>query len=141
MSIATELRARIQQREIIIAPGIYDALSAYRTEAAGFEAVFASGSSLAATHLGRPDIGLLSLTETTEIVGRISLLIDIMDPQRPAASLLEQAGDMARASSGGAVLTDYKSAMILTLEPGKRAVEEIGELQTAHRPLSMWSLA
>lgn len=75
------------------------------------------------------------------IDSRISLLIDIMDPQRPAASLLEQAGDMARASGGGAVLTDYKSAMILTLEPGKHAIEEIGELQTAHGPLSLWSLA
>jgi len=71
------LRTRIAQREIIIAPGIYDALSAYRTEAAGFEAVFASGSSLAATHLARPDIGLLSLTETTEIVGRITERISI----------------------------------------------------------------
>lgn len=72
---------------------------------------------------------------------RISLLIDIMDPQRPAASLLEQAGGMARASSGGAVMTDYKSAMVLTLEPGKHSVEEIGELQTAHGPLPLWSLA
>ncbi len=72
---------------------------------------------------------------------RISVLIDIMDPQRPAASLLEQAGDMARASSGGAVLTDYKSAMILTLEPGRHAVEEIGEIQTAPGPLPLWKLA
>lgn len=72
---------------------------------------------------------------------RISLLIDIMDPQRPAASLLEQASDMARASSGGAVLTDYKSAMVMTLEPGKHTVEEIGELQTANGPLPLWSLA
>lgn len=72
---------------------------------------------------------------------RISLLIDIMDPQRPAASLLEQASDMARASSGGAVLTDYKSAMVLTLGPGKHAVEEIGELQTAYGSLPLWSLA
>ena len=71
---------------------------------------------------------------------RISLLTDIMDPQRPAASLLEQAGDMARVSSGGAVLTDYKSAMVLTLEPGRHAVEEIGELQTAHGPVPLWSL-
>ena len=77
MSLARKLRTRIAQREIIIAPGIYDALSAYRTEAAGFEAVFASGSSLAATHLARPDIGLLSLTETTEIVGRITERISI----------------------------------------------------------------
>ncbi|WP_339822267.1 tetratricopeptide repeat-containing protein [uncultured Parasphingorhabdus sp.] len=72
---------------------------------------------------------------------RISLLIDIIDPQRPAASLLEQASDMARASSGGAVLTDYKSAMVLTLEPGKHTLEEIGELQTANGPLPLWSLA
>jgi hypothetical protein len=72
---------------------------------------------------------------------RISLLIDIMDRQRPAASLFELAGNMARASGGGAVLTDYKSAMILTLEPGKHGVEEIGELQTAHGPVPLWSLA
>jgi len=77
MSLVRKLRTRIQQREIIVAPGIYDALSAYRSEAAGFEAVFASGSSLAATHLARPDIGLLSLTETTEIVGRITERISI----------------------------------------------------------------
>ena len=72
---------------------------------------------------------------------RISLLIDIMDPQRPASSLLEQAGDMARASGGGAILTDYKSAMVLTLEPGDHAIEEIGELQSVRGPLSLWSVA
>lgn len=72
---------------------------------------------------------------------RVSLVIDIMDPHQPVASLLEQASDMARASSGGAALTDYKSAMVLTLEPGKHAVEEIGELQTAYGPLPLWSLA
>lgn len=77
MSLAKTLRARLKQHEIIIAPGIYDALSAYRAEAAGFEAMFASGSSLAATHLARPDIGLLSLTETAEIVGRITERISI----------------------------------------------------------------
>tara|TARA_R110000765_G_scaffold317283_1_gene409611 strand:+ start:226 stop:1050 length:825 start_codon:yes stop_codon:yes gene_type:complete len=77
MSLARKLRTRLEQREIIVAPGVYDALSAYRTEAAGFEALFASGSSLAATHLARPDIGLLSLTETTEIVGRITERISI----------------------------------------------------------------
>jgi hypothetical protein len=72
---------------------------------------------------------------------RISLLIDIMDMDQPLASLLEQASDMARASSGGAVLTDSKSAMVLTLESGWHAVEEIGELQSAHGPLSLWTLA
>mgnify|MGYP005990412303 CR=1 FL=1 len=72
---------------------------------------------------------------------QISLLIDIMDPKKPTASLLEQARDVARASSGGLILTDYKSAMILTLEPGSHRVEEIGELQAAHGTLALWSLA
>ena len=72
---------------------------------------------------------------------RVSFLIDIMNPQMPAASLLEQAGDLARAASGGAVLTDFKSAMVLLLQPGGQAIEEIGELQTASGPLPLWSIA
>ena len=72
---------------------------------------------------------------------RMSLVIDIMDPRVPTASLLEQAGDIARASSGGVVLTDFKSAMVLLLQSGGQAIEEIGELQTASGPLSLWSIA
>lgn len=72
MGLATKLRARLRQPEIIVAPGIYDALSAYRAEVAGFEAVFVSGSALAAAHLARPDIGLLTASETAEIVARIA---------------------------------------------------------------------
>tara|TARA_R110001606_G_scaffold11559_8_gene50127 strand:- start:2758 stop:4245 length:1488 start_codon:yes stop_codon:yes gene_type:complete len=75
-----------------------------------------------------------------DAISRISLLIDIMDPRAPLASLLEQAGDIARASSGGAVLTDHKSAMVLMLQSGEPAIEEIGELQTAYGPLPLWSL-
>lgn len=72
---------------------------------------------------------------------RMSLVIDIMDPQGPTASLLEQAGDIARASSGGVVLTDFKSAMVMLLQSGAQAIEEIGELQTASGPLSLWTIA
>ncbi|MEO9467309.1 isocitrate lyase/PEP mutase family protein [Parasphingorhabdus sp.] len=72
MGIAAKLRARLQQSEIVVAPGVYDALSAYRADTAGFEAVFVSGSALAATHLARPDIGLLTASETAEIVARIA---------------------------------------------------------------------
>ncbi|MEO9599369.1 tetratricopeptide repeat-containing protein [Parasphingorhabdus sp.] len=72
---------------------------------------------------------------------RVSLLIDIMDPRQPAASLLEQASDMARASRGESILTDYKSAMVLRSQSAEQVIEEIGELQTAHGPLSLWSVA
>lgn len=77
MSLATNLRDHLAAPALLIAPGIYDALSAYRAQEAGFGAVFISGSALAATHLARPDIGLLSLGETAEIVSRITERIAI----------------------------------------------------------------
>lgn len=77
VSLAKTLRARLKQPGIILAPGIYDAFSAYRAQKAGFEAVFASGSALAAAHLARPDIGLLTASETAEIVARMTDRINI----------------------------------------------------------------
>ncbi len=77
MSSPDILRSRLASPKLLIAPGIYDALSAYRAQEAGFEAVFISGSALAATHLARPDIGLLSLGELTGIVSRITERIAI----------------------------------------------------------------
>lgn len=77
MTEAQFLRARLREKTIIVAPGIYDAFSAWRAEQAGFEAVFVSGSSLAAMHLGRPDIGLLTASETADIVARIADRISI----------------------------------------------------------------
>lgn len=77
MTLAKKLRTRLQQREIVIAPGVYDALSAHRAKVAGFEAIFVSGSALAAAHLARPDIGLLSASETAEIAARIADRINI----------------------------------------------------------------
>lgn len=77
MTPADKLRTALDAPGILIAPGVFDAMSAHLAAVAGFRAVFASGSALAATHLARPDIGLLSLAETAEIVARIADRIDI----------------------------------------------------------------
>jgi len=77
MNTAGKLRTLVAAPEILVTPGVYDAFSAFRAQQAGFQAVFVSGSTLAAMHLARPDIGLLTLTETTEIVGRIAERLDI----------------------------------------------------------------
>ena len=45
------LKSRLQQPEILLAPGVYDALSALMAEQAGFEAVYISGASVAYTTL------------------------------------------------------------------------------------------
>ena len=65
------LAARLHQPEPLLAPGVYDALTASMVEAAGFEAAYLSGASIAYTKLGRPDIGLTSLTEVAEVAAHI----------------------------------------------------------------------
>ena len=60
------LKSRLQQPEILLAPGVYDALSALMAEQAGFEAVYISGASVAYTTLGRSDVGLTTFTEVNE---------------------------------------------------------------------------
>jgi 2-methylisocitrate lyase-like PEP mutase family enzyme len=64
-------KERLAKPEPVLAPGVFDALSAALAEAAGFEAVYLSGASIAYTALGRPDIGLVSMTEVEGVLGRI----------------------------------------------------------------------
>ena len=65
------LRARLSRPPILIAPGVYDPLTALIAERAGFEALYVSGAAIAYTRLGRPDIGLVSLSEVVETVALI----------------------------------------------------------------------
>jgi len=65
------LRARLARPPILIAPGVYDPLTALIAEQAGFEALYVSGAAIAYTRLGRPDIGLVSMSEAIETVGLI----------------------------------------------------------------------
>ena len=65
------LKARLAQPKILLAPGVFDALSALLAEQAGFEAVYLSGASVAYTRLARPDIGLVTATEVETTVANI----------------------------------------------------------------------
>ncbi|HVY35342.1 MAG TPA: isocitrate lyase/PEP mutase family protein [Caulobacteraceae bacterium] len=65
------LRQRLSGGPAVVAPGVYDALSALLVEQAGFEAAFLSGASIAYTQLGRPDVGLVSLDQVADVTSRI----------------------------------------------------------------------
>ena len=56
----------------MLAPGVYDALSALVAEQAGFEALYLSGASIAYTRLGRSDVGLTTFTEVADTLARIT---------------------------------------------------------------------
>lgn len=65
------LKARLTQPEILIAPGVYDGLTAAIAADAGFEALYLSGAAVAYTRLGRPDIGLTTMSEMTDTMALI----------------------------------------------------------------------
>ena len=67
----TTLRSRLAAPPILVAPGVYDALTAHLAERAGFAAVYVSGAGIAYTRLGRPDIGLVSMSEVADTVALI----------------------------------------------------------------------
>lgn len=71
------LKTRIAQDAILTAPGVYDGLTASTAEAAGFEALYLSGAAVAYTRLGRPDIGLTSVTEMADTMSLIRDRVDL----------------------------------------------------------------
>ena len=71
------LRALLDSGQMIVAPGAFDPLSARLVEEAGFPAVYMTGFGTSAALLGRPDVGLLTMTEMVGNAGRIAACVDI----------------------------------------------------------------
>ncbi len=71
------LKQRLTEARVLLAPGVYDALSALIAEQAGFEALYLSGASIAYTRLGRPDIGLTTFSEVQDTLARITERVQV----------------------------------------------------------------
>ena len=67
------LRAQLQRGEFIVAPGVFDMISAMLAERVGFDAVYASGYWLTASYLGIPDAGIATYTD---MLNRVSRVVD-----------------------------------------------------------------
>ena len=71
------LRDLLAKKELLIAPAAYDALSARIIEQAGFKLMGVSGYGISATMLGKPDVGLTTLTEVINVVRNIVSVVKI----------------------------------------------------------------
>ncbi len=67
----TSFRQQLSEPTLRIVPGVYDAFGAMLARQAGFDALYVSGASLSYSRLGRPDIGLMSMSEVADSVARI----------------------------------------------------------------------
>ena len=64
--------ARIRQRGLVIAPGVFDLISAKIADTMGFDCLYATGYGMVASHLGLPDAGLATYSDMVGRVGQIA---------------------------------------------------------------------
>ncbi|GAK61454.1 putative methylisocitrate/2-methylisocitrate lyase, PrpB [Candidatus Vecturithrix granuli] len=71
------LRALLDAKEILVAPGAFDVLTAKIIQATGFQAVYMTGYGTSASLLGQPDVGLLTMTEMVARARNIAAAVDV----------------------------------------------------------------
>jgi 2,3-dimethylmalate lyase len=101
----TTLRDLVERDGFVVAPGAYDMLSALLVERAGFSCVYLTGNGQAASTLGVPDVGLLTLSEMAERVRQTSActgLPIIVDADTGYGSLLTLQRAVREFEAGGA---------------------------------------
>lgn len=83
MRPTTRLRELLKGPDLLVAPGAFDALSARLIAQAGFSTVYMTGFGTAASVLGQPDVGLLTMNEMVSraaalaaVIGDIPLIAD-----------------------------------------------------------------
>jgi 2-methylisocitrate lyase-like PEP mutase family enzyme len=69
------LRARLERRELTVAPGVFDGISAQLAKRTGHVAAYLTGAGVAASGFGLPDLGLVTATEMAE---RARMIVDCL---------------------------------------------------------------
>jgi len=106
------LHTLLSRPQPLLAPGVYDALSALVAEQAGFEALYLSGASIAYTRLGRSDIGLTTATEVAQTLAhitdrvRLPVIVDGDTGFGNALNVQRTVGDFERAGAAMIQLED-----------------------------------
>jgi 2-methylisocitrate lyase-like PEP mutase family enzyme len=65
------LRQRLKSRDIVVAPGVFDMISARIADRMGFDALYMTGYGTVASYLGLPDAGLATYTDMVNRVAQL----------------------------------------------------------------------
>lgn len=77
MRKTSKLRALVRRQKGTVVPGVSDALFARIVAESGFDAVYMTGAGTSATRLGRPDVGLLTMSEMIDNASKIANSVEI----------------------------------------------------------------
>jgi 2,3-dimethylmalate lyase len=140
MNKAEMIRQSLKKSGQLIMPGVYDALSARIATTAGFEVIFISGYSVAATMLGEPDFGILTQTEMLSAAQRICSVTDlpvIVDADTGygnAINVIRTVDELIRIGAAGMFLEDQVWPKRCGHMKGKQVIpldEQLKKLQAA----------
>ncbi len=134
------LRERLRRDLPLLAPGVYDALTALLAQQAGFEALYLSGGAVAYTQLGRSDVGLTTASETADVLARITdrvqlpVIVDADTGYGNALNVQRTVRDFERAGAAMIQLEDQRFPKRCGHSAGKTLVsrqEMCGKLRAA----------
>lgn len=140
MSYGAAFRSRIESNEILVAPGVHDPLSARIAEQVGFESVAMTGNGTSLSRIGRPDVGVMTLTEIVENATYIQETVDvpvISDADNGfgnAVNVERTVREFARAGVAAVHIEDQTFPKRCGFVEGKRVIsceEAIGKVRAA----------
>ena len=139
MTPRQELRRLIDQRGYTMVPGAYDTLTARLVETAGFAAVYLTGGGYSRAS-GYPDLGLLSLTENVQFIGRtveavaIPVIADADTGYGNAINVIRTVREYEKAGVAGFHIEDQVSPKKCGHYEGKEVIgqaEMVGKIKAA----------
>jgi len=132
------LRQRVTAGPVLMAPGAANALTARIIEESGFECVYVTGAGIANTYLGRPDIGLVTLSELTAHVAAIRdavalpLIVDADTGFGNPIGVYRTVRELGRAGADAIQLEDQVSPKKCGHFEGKQVVPLAEMVQKVH---------
>ncbi|MDP6829334.1 MAG: isocitrate lyase/PEP mutase family protein [Alphaproteobacteria bacterium] len=139
---STAMRRLVEGDEIFVRPGCHDALSARIAEAAGFKAIAMSGYAVSVSLLGKPDVGLITLTETVRMCRyicnavEIPVMVDADTGYGNAINVMRTVDEIINAGAGGLFIEDQVDPKRCGHVAGKQLVsieEAAGKIRAADK--------
>lgn len=123
-----ELRSLLAGHKIVSGPAVYDCIGAMLAEQCGFEMAFTSGFGMSAALLGKPDLGLLSVSEIIDQARRIAasveipIIVDLDTGYGDVLNVVRCIEEAVAAGFGGVILEDQQWPKRCGHFDGKRLV-------------------
>ncbi|MCC7275916.1 MAG: isocitrate lyase/PEP mutase family protein [Alphaproteobacteria bacterium] len=135
-------RDMLRSGRTYVQPGVFNAQSAQIAERAGFETIGASGYSISATMIGKPDVGLTTMTEVVQMTGlicdavSIPVMADADTGYGNAINAMRTVEQLIKAGVGGMFMEDQVAPKRCGHVSGKQIIpleEAVGKYRAAVR--------